>query len=115
MNKIVLTGVRNIATDDKIKPQRDYGIYLIAERISEEKIDNEENCYKYRLKVSQIEALEDLNESKKVEINKEIPKTKSQIWRFIVEKELGEYDAFMDWQVVNQDRLFDEYREQTYN
>ncbi len=110
MNKIILTGVRNIATDDKIKPMRDYGIYLIAERISEEKIDNEENCYKYRLKVSELQALEDLGESKPVKIKD--GKSQSQKFRFMIESELGEYDNFMNWLMANSMRLFDEYREQ---
>jgi hypothetical protein len=30
MNKIVLLNVRDLATDEKIDPQTDYGIFLIA-------------------------------------------------------------------------------------
>jgi hypothetical protein len=108
MNKIILVGVRSLATDEQIKPMRDYEIKLIAERISEEKIDNEDSYLKFRLKVSEISEIKELGETKPIPTVKAT--TPSQILRYRVESELGTYDDFMQWLLVNTDRIFDEYR-----
>lgn len=108
MNKIVLVGIRALMTDERIKPQRDYEIKLIAERISEERIDNEESYLKFRLKVSEIREIKELGETKPIPTVK--ANTQSQVLRYRIESELGTYDDFMQWLLVNTDRIFDEYR-----
>jgi hypothetical protein len=111
-NQIILTGVRNLITDDTLKPQRDYLIELVAERISEEKMDtfsdSETEQTKYRLKVSEIKSITDIGGTK-IEIKQ--GKSLSQKWRFIVEKEAGEYEAVMNWMLSNSNTIIEMYRE----
>jgi len=110
MNKIKLFGKSNLATDDFIKANRDYGIFLIASRISEEKPDDED-YFVYRLKISHIESINDLKESKKIEFkNGQSP---SQKLRFIIEQNLGqdEYENMMGYLLSRMDSLCDDYRE----
>ena len=113
MNTIILTGVRNIKTDDVLQPQRDYMIALVGERISEEKMDTFSDSkteeIKYKIKISRLLQVTDIGSGEKIEVKE--GKSKSQILRFIVEKELGEYDAFIDWLIANQQTVFDLYRE----
>ena len=112
MNKIVLLGIRDLATDETIEPQTEYGLFLIAERISEEKEDqhsNDEPVKKYRLKVDRIDSVMNLKTKSEIKIEK--GKTKSQKWRFIVEKEIGDYDSLMDWLIANQNKIFEMYKE----
>lgn len=112
MNKIVLLGIRDLATDETIDPQTDYGIFLIAQRISVENEDQDsdyEPVKKYRLKVERIESV--MNLKTKAEVKFEKGKTKSQKWRFIVEKEVGDYDGLMDWLIANQNKVIELYKE----
>jgi len=113
MNKIILSGVRDIKTDELLPAQRDFEIILKAERTSEEKmdtfVDSDTEEFKYRLKVSELISIKDLGENRELKISK--GQTQSQKWRFIVEQELGEYDNFMNWLMSNQQKIFDLYRE----
>ena len=113
MNKIILTGIRDIKTDETIEANKDYGIFLVASRISEEKMDSQSDDefddIKYRLKVSHLDSIVDLKENKNIKHEKGM--TKSQKLRWIVEQELGEYEAFMDWLLANQAKIFEMYKE----
>lgn len=106
--KIVLTGLRDLQTDDNILSQRDYGIFLVASLLSEEKYADDDEI-KYKLKISHIQSIDDLKEHKQVKFeNKQTP---SQKLRWVVEQELGEYENFINWLLANQDKIFDMYRE----
>jgi len=113
MNKIILTGVRNIKTDETIEANKDYGIFLVASRLSEEKMDTfsdeEKDEVKYKLKVSHIDSITDLKEHKELKFKD--GQTPSQKWRYIVECELGEYENFMAWQMAHATEIFEMYRE----
>lgn len=114
MNKIVLLNVRDLATDEKIEPQVDYGIFLIAQRISEEKEDQDSDdnpVIKYRLKVDRIDQV--INLKTKEEVKAKQKMTSSQRQRLAVERELGttEYDYFMKWLLAKIPALCDEYKE----
>lgn len=117
MNKIILTGVRDLATDQKIEPQTDYAVILTAQRISEEFEDqdsDDEQVVKYRLKVSHIEQIYNLKSSEEVKV-KEKKFTLSQQMRFGVERRVQEYEGFMKWALANLDKLCDEYLETLKN
>ena len=112
MNTLVLSGVKSIKTEEIPKPNRDYAILLIGslkgKYIPETFDDEEQNEMKYYIQVERLDSLTDIKEHKEVKVQK--GKTKSQIWRFIVEKEIGEYDKFMDWLIANQEKIFELYK-----
>lgn len=110
MKRISLLGTRDLHTDEEIKPQRDYGIFLVASRISEEKTDDE-NEIKYKLKISHIQELIDLQENREVKFEK--GKSPSQKLRFLIESNLGdeEYENFIKYIMGRIDELCDNYRE----
>jgi len=101
MNKIILTGLRDLKTTEEFLPQKEYGIFLIAERISEEKMDTfsdeAPDEKKYRLKISHVQDILDLKEKKNIKFEK--GKSPSQKQRYLIENELGEteYEFFMAW------------------
>jgi hypothetical protein len=113
MNKIVLTGLRDLKTDEVINDQTDYGIFLIASLYAIEtpakSLDEEE--VKYKLKVERIDSIIDLKKDKQVSFTKS--RSQSQKWRFITEGKLGkeEYEPFMKWLLGNFDRISEEYIE----
>lgn len=113
MNKIILTGIRDLETDEVLPPQTDFKITLIAERISEEKMDTYSDSdteeTKYRLKVSSIQSIEHLLGDKKVEVK--YGRTPSQKWRWLVEQNIGDYDKFMGWMLSHPEIIFNEYQE----
>jgi len=114
VNKIVLLNVRELHTEEDIKPQNDYGIFLVAQRISEELEDqdsDDKQVKKFRLKVERIDSVVDL----KTGINLKVEKgsSPSQKQRFSIERELGkdEYDAFMAYLITKIPQLCDEYKD----
>ena len=114
MNKIVLLGVRDLATDEKLKPQTDYAISLIAQRISEEKEDQDSDdnqVIKYRLKVDHVELIQEIGTSNEIKFEK--GKSPSEKQRFAIIKDLGddEYQAFMSWLLLKIPSLTEEYRD----
>lgn len=113
MNKIVLTGLRDLPTDDYLEPQTDYGIFLVAQRISEEKMDDEEDCFKYRLKMLYVDSLVDLKTSKELKFEK--GNSPSQKQRFRISQNLGEdcYDGMMAYLMSRMDELCEDYKENT--
>ena len=110
MNKIKLLGKSELATDNFIKSQRDYGLFLIASRISEEKPD-EEDYFVYRLKISHIESIVDLKENKKVEFKN--GQTPSHKMRFRIEQNLSkdEYESMINYLLSRMDELTEDYKE----
>ncbi len=64
MNKIILTGIRDLQTDDILDEQTDYGIFLIASMIEKTypctHSDEEKDQVKFRLKVERIDSIIDL-------------------------------------------------------
>ena len=119
MHKIILLGLRDINTDETIKPQTRYGIFLEAERLSEERMDtfsdSETEQYKYKLKISHIEQIMDLGAGKELKIEK--GRTPSQKLRFIIENKLGteEYKYFMNYLMSRIDGLTEDYVESLNN
>jgi len=111
MNKISLQGLRDLATDEYIKPQIDYGIFLVATRISEEKMDDDEGI-KFRMKFSHIDQIIDLRENKDIKFAK--GKSDSQQYRFLIINKLGEdeYHNYMGWLKSNIEKHTEEYIEQ---
>jgi hypothetical protein len=114
MSKIKLTGVRNLTTEDKIEPQRDYAIMLIASldgKYLPESHEEETGEPTFYLKVDRIDSIMDLKESKPVKFEK--GQTKSQILKWRVTEKLGdgEYDGFMDYITGRSDELTDDYLE----
>lgn len=111
MNKIVLVGLRDIKTDEKIEPNIDYGVFLVASRISEEKMDTftdeEPDDIKYKLKISHIDNIVALKDAKEVKFKS--GQSDSQKWRWIVEQKTGEYNHFMQWMFANQDKIIESY------
>jgi hypothetical protein len=109
--KIVLTGLRDLSTDDKIMSQRDYGIFLVASLLSEEKYADDDEI-KYKLKISHIQSIDDLKEHKQVKF--ENKRTPSQKLRWVIINKLGsedEYESFLKFLMCNMDKLTDEYIE----
>lgn len=117
MNKIILTGLRDIYTDEEIKPQRDYAIWLIAQRISEEKMDSNSDTdnegIKYRLKILELSGLTDIKESKDIVALKGMSKSQKQRWRITSEVGTEDYEPFMDWLFVKLDNLIEDYKDKT--
>jgi hypothetical protein len=112
VNRIVLLGQRDLATDETILPQRDYGLILTASRISEEKMDDEEDTFKYRLKILHIDNIFDLREQKQVKFNR--GKSPSQKLRWLIVERLGEadYENFIGYLMGRIDELTESYKEQ---
>jgi hypothetical protein len=119
MNKIVFLGMNNLMTDEKIEAQKDYGIMLTAQRISEEKLDSdsdEDNAgIKYRIKVSHIDSIIDLGKGKNVKFEK--GKSPSQKQKWVIIGEIGDdgYENFMSWLLTRIPELCNEWREQLFN
>jgi predicted transcriptional regulator len=114
MNKIVLLNVRELMTDNIILPQADYKIEMTAQRVSEEKEDqdsDDEPVIKYRLKVVTIDDITCLKDGVKLNIGN--GKTSSQKQKFFIDRELGKdsYNDFMKWLLPQIPRLCEEYRE----
>jgi hypothetical protein len=107
--KIKLLGVRDLITDETIRPQRDYGITMTASRISEEVEDDDPEAITYKMRVERIDGITDLRESRPVAIEK--GRTKSQKLRYLVENKLGkeEYQYYMDWLMSNIEKHTEEY------
>jgi len=113
LNKIVLLGLRDLFTEEKIEPQTDYGLFLIAQRVSEEKEDSEsddESVIKYRLKIDHIDYAINLKTSKEFGTSKGY--TPSQKQRFAIEREVGsdDYESMMNWLLGKIPGLAEEYR-----
>jgi glucan phosphorylase len=112
MNKIILLGLRDLATEEKIEPMTDYGIFLIGQRVSEELEDQDSDdkpVSKYRIKIERIDSI--MNLKTKSEIKFEKGKSPSQKMRYLVETKTQSYDDFMKWALGNIDRLCEEYLE----
>lgn len=111
--KIILTGVRDLQTDEVIDDQTDYGIFLIASLYATEKpakcLESEE--IKYKLKVEKIDSIINLKKDKAIKFTKK--GSPSQKWRWLTETKLGkeEYEPFMKWLLGNFDRISEEYIE----
>ncbi len=106
--------VRDLATDEKLLSQTDYGIFLIAQRVSEEKEDSESDdlpIIKYRLKVERIDNV--INLKTNADIKFEKGKSPSQKQRFLIERELGkgEYPLFMGWIMGKLPNLIEDYKD----
>jgi len=110
MPKIKLLGIRDLITDDIIEAQKDYGIFLVASRVSEEKTDDEEELI-YRLRVTHIDSITDLKDHKEVKFEK--GKSPSQKLRFRITEKLGEedYPVFIDYLMGRIDEITDDYLE----
>ena len=120
MNKIKLLGVRELKSDEQIKANTDYGIVLIASRISCETPDSftdeeEKDDIIYRLKVVNIDSIYDLKEKKPVAF--EHGRSLSQKMRFRIETDLSkeEYDPFMGYLMTRIDQLVEDYKESIKN
>jgi hypothetical protein len=90
----------------------DYGIFLTGQRISEEKEDSDSDdkpTIKYRIKIEKIDSIINLATNRDVKFEK--GKSPSQIMRFRIERELGEYVPFMKWLAGKLDSLIQEYKE----
>ena len=116
MNKIKLLGVRELKTEENIEANKEYGIILIAERLSKEIPDSftdeeEKDDIIYKLKVSSIDSIYDLKDKKPIEFQH--GKSQSQKYRWLIEKNLGkeEYDSFMNYQMSKIDEDCDKYRD----
>ncbi len=109
MNKLKLTGVRNIPLLEDIEPKsgRDYCLTLIVQRISVENMDKEgeeDNDVVFKMKVVRPELFQEIGISKAIKIAKGF--TKSQQLRSAIGNYLnsigrdnyddGEYEAEMD-------------------
>lgn len=108
--KVSLIGQRDLEVEKPLKPQRDYGLFLIASLLStEEFVDEDIDKVKYKLKISHIQQITDLKEKKNVEFKK--GKTSSQRMRWRVEEKLGleEYDNFMSYLQTRLEELTDDY------
>lgn len=119
MNKIVLLGMRDIATDENIEAGKDYLLSLMAQRISEEKMDSnsddENDGIKYRMKVSHLEQILEVGNSKELKFEK--GKSPSQKQRWVIESQLGvdQYEPFMRWLLTKMDYLINKYEETAKN
>lgn len=114
MNKIVLQGMRDIKTEEKdFDANCDYGIFLVAslkgKYIPETFEEDKGTDVKFFFEISHLDNIVNLKDNKEVKVKS--GQTKSQKWRWLVENELGEYDAFMDWQFKNKDKIFDSYKD----
>jgi hypothetical protein len=116
MNKIKLLGVRELLTDDNIDANKDYGILLVASRISKEIPDTFEegesvDDITYKLKVEKIDSIYDLKDKKPIDFQH--GRTSSQKYRWLIEQNLGkeEYDNFISYQMSKIDEDCDEYRD----
>jgi hypothetical protein len=110
--KIKLLGVRNLHTDEEIKPQRDYALMLIAGldgKYLPESHEEEQGEPTYYLRVERIDALMDLKEKKEVKFAK--GQTSSQKLRWRITEKLGdsEYDKFMDYLLSRVDEITEDY------
>jgi len=113
LNKIILLGLRDLFTEETIEPQTDYGLFLIAQRISEEKEDSnsdDDSVIKYRLKIDHIDYAINLKTGKEFSTAKGY--TPSQKQRFAIEKEVGkdDYEKMMNWLLNKIPSLAEEYR-----
>ena len=118
MNKIILSGIRNLATEEIPNPNTDYLITLIGSlkgKYTPESFDGEEqNEISYYLQIERIEKLVDLKTSKDVILkDKKVKYTPSQRLRFAVTANLGEmdYEPFMKFLMKKLDGLIEEYKE----
>lgn len=119
MNKLVLLGLRDVALDDNIKAGTDYEVVLTAQRISEEKMDSnddkEVDGIKYRLRVSHLNSITEVGASQSLVISP--GKTPSQKQRWVIINELGEdeYEPFMKWLLLKMNYLFTIYESENNN
>ena len=115
MNKIILLGIRDLKTDEKLESNKDYGIFLVGSRLSEERMDtfsdSETEEFKYRLKISHIDSIVDLKEHKDLKVEK--GKSPSQKLRFLINANLGEeeYESMINYLMSHIDGLCEDYRE----
>lgn len=106
--------MRDIATDENIEAGKDYILSLIAQRVSEEKMDSnsddDNDGIKYRMKISHLEQILEVGNSK--ELNFEKGKSPSQKQRWVIESQLGtdEYESFMKWLLLRMDVLIEDYQ-----
>ena len=113
MNKIILLGVRDLKTDEEIKPDIDYGIFLVASRcevaIPDTHSDEDPDEKKFKLKISHIDSIIDIKTSKNIKYEK--GKSPSQIMRWRITEKLGneEYENFMKYLIGRIDGLTDDY------
>lgn len=115
MNKIILTGIRDIKTDEEIEAGKDYVFSLIASRISEEIMDShsdeESDGKKYRCKVISLEQILEVGKSNPIKFEK--GKSPSQKQKYVIEGELGGdlYEQFMAWLLQRIPALCEKFRE----
>jgi hypothetical protein len=114
MNKIILLGLRDLATDENLESQTDYGVFLVAQRVSEEKEDqdsDDEPVIKYRLRIDHIDSITKLGQTKEIKFEK--GRSPSEKQRFVIINELGvdEYEPFMNWLLLKIPGLAEEYRD----
>ena len=111
--------MRDIATDENIEAGKDYLLSLMAQRISEEKMDSnsddENDGIKYRMKVSHLEQILEVGNSKELKFEK--GKSPSQKQRWVIESQLGvdQYEPFMRWLLTKMDYLINKYEETAKN
>jgi hypothetical protein len=115
-NKIKLLGVRDLQSDDQIQANTDYGILLIASRISCETPDSftdeeEKDDIIYRLKIERIDAIYNLKDQQPVQF--EHGRTPSQKLRFRIETALSkdDYQPFINYLISHLDQLTEDYLE----
>lgn len=110
MNKITLQGLRDLYTDDSIKPQTDYGLFIVASRVSEEKMDDDTGL-KFRMKFERIDQIFDLKEKRPIEFQKGKSPSQTQRWRITEKLGEEEYEPFMKYLLSRMEELTDDYIE----
>lgn len=116
MNKIILTGTRDIKTDEVLDEQTDYGIFLIASMIEKTypctHSDEESDEIKFKLKIERIDEIIDLKRKSDVKFKKGDSPSQKLRWRIIEKLGVEEYENYIGWLIANHDKLTDEYIEQ---
>jgi len=116
MNKIILTGLRDIKTDEVLDEQTDYGVFLIASMIEKAypctHSEEEKDEIKYKLKVERVDQIYDLKKKKDVEFSKGQSPSQKLRWRITEKLGAEEYENYIGWLIANSERLTDEYIEQ---
>ena len=112
MNCLILGGLRTIKTEETFEANTDYGIFLIAalegRYLPETNDDTEPNEIKYHLKVSHVDSI--MNLKSKTPIKFESKQTKSQTWRWIVEKS-DDYDLLMQKMISHSEEVIEFIRD----
>jgi hypothetical protein len=119
MNKLILSGVRNIPTEEIPKPNQDYSITLVGALkgiyTPESFDDSEQNEKSYYLHIERIDKIIEVNSGKEIVIEEKDkkPYTPSQKLRFAIMANLGEqdYETFMKFLMGKIDGLIEDYKD----